>query len=116
MRRHIIAVELMRQLRARGLEIDDLSFSGADEGDRSLSAEQQAQLRKAWHETSSGSTCASLEASLPVAAYFFPPLPPACDNALPAADLEALDVRPSRSTWDAALAALGDVDSPALRL
>lgn len=45
------AAELMSQLRARGLESDDLTYSGADEGDRSLSAEQQAELRKAWHES-----------------------------------------------------------------
>lgn len=32
-----------------------------------------------------------------------------CDRALPAADFDVLLVRPSRRTWDAALAAFGDV-------
>lgn len=33
----------------------------------------------------------------------------ACVNALPAADLESLEVRPSRSVFEAAVAATGDV-------
>lgn len=34
---------------------------------------------------------------------------PACESALPAADLDAAPVRPSRITLEAALAAFGDV-------
>lgn len=36
---------------------------------------------------------------------------PRCDSALPAAVFDALDVRPSRNTWDAAAAARADVAS-----
>jgi len=42
--------------------------------------------------------------------------PFACDNALPAADLEVAEVRPSRNTFDAAVAAFGDVVSRPLLL
>ena len=38
------------------------------------------------------------------------------ERALPAADLDAADVRPSRSTLDAAVAADLDVDSMGLRV
>lgn len=44
------AMELMKQLHAKGVKDREITFSGDDEGDRSLSADQQAQLRKAWHE------------------------------------------------------------------
>lgn len=41
---------------------------------------------------------------------------PRCDNALPAAVFDAAEVRPSRNTFDAAVAARADVVSPRVRL
>jgi hypothetical protein len=40
---------------------------------------------------------------------YFSPLPGFCANALPAADLESLLVRPSLNTFDAAVAAFAEV-------
>jgi hypothetical protein len=39
-----------------------------------------------------------------------------CESALPAADFDAAEVRPSRSTWDAAVAARAEVRSLFVRL
>ena len=57
-----------------------------------------------------GATCAAP----PLVTTYF--LPRACDRALAAAVFDAADVRPSRSTCEAAVAALADVFSPRVRL
>lgn len=45
--------ELMTRLQARGTKEHDLVFSGSDDGDRSLSTDQIAELRAAWLMVSS---------------------------------------------------------------
>ena len=47
------AKELLTQLRARGTKEHDFVFSGSDDGDRSLSTDQIAELRAAWIAVSS---------------------------------------------------------------
>lgn len=44
------AKDLMTELQTRGISEHDLVFSGPDDGDRSLSTAQQAELRAAWLE------------------------------------------------------------------
>lgn len=47
------AKELMTQLQALGTKEHELVFSGSDDGDRSLSADQIEKLRGAWLAVSS---------------------------------------------------------------